>query len=101
MILNDDLKMFAAMNGVHGTADHAVWIEAGTARGRDDEIGESFPIAKQARNRHTVRVPAMFLDATSRALIAASAAVQIEDENAPSFVEPLVYVIGQQTFSGP
>lgn len=54
MVLNDDLKMFAAMDGVHGAADHAVRIEAGTARGRHDEVGESFPIAKQTRNRDAV-----------------------------------------------
>src|SRR5687768_8071492 len=36
VILDDDLEMLAAMNGIHRAAHHAMRIEAGAARSGDD-----------------------------------------------------------------
>lgn len=100
VVLNDDLKVLAAVNRVHRTADHAMRIEAGTARGRDDEIREPLAISQQTRDGNPVRMTSMLFDATSGALVAAGASIQIEDENASAFVKSLVHVVGEQAFPG-
>ena len=41
VILDHDLKVFAAVNGIHRTAGHAVRIGAGSACGRNEIISKT------------------------------------------------------------
>ena len=93
MILDHDLEVFASMNRIDGTSDHAMWIGAGPTRGRDHEVVQALPGAKQTRNRNPVRLRPMSLDATPRAGIATGAIVQVEDKNALTFVETLLDIV--------
>src|SRR5207302_3648558 len=93
MVFYYDLEVFASVNGIDRTADHAMWIRAGPARGSNHKIVQASSSAKQARDRHTVRLGPVLLDTTSSAGIAPRAVVQVEDENALTFVESLSNVL--------
>ena len=89
MILDNDLKMFAAMNGIDRTSDHAMRIGAGSARGRDHKMVQTSSISEQTWDRDPVRRCAMPLDATFGACITPRAVIQVEHENALALIETL------------
>ncbi len=55
MVLDDDLKVLSAMNGIDRAPDHAMWIRAGPTGGGDQEIIQALSGPEQARDRNSVR----------------------------------------------
>jgi len=93
MILNHDLQMFAAMNGINRASGHAMRIGAGTTRSRNQKAIEALTGAKQTRNGNPVGLGSVFVHAGARACVAARAVVQIEDKDALTFVKTLLGVL--------
>ena len=89
VVFDDDLKMFASVNGIDRTSDHAMWIRAGSAGGRDHEIVQTSSVPKQTWNWNAVRSGSVLFDATSGTCVAARTIIQIEHENALTLVETL------------
>ena len=93
MVLDHDLKVLASMNGVDGTSDHAMWIRAGPAGGCDHEIIQASSGSKQARDRNTVGRRPVLLDTALGAGVAPRAFIQVEHENALTFIKTLLDVL--------
>src|SRR4051812_22031906 len=87
--------MFASMNRIHRTTDHAVRIGARPARGGDQEVVELRSRPKQSRDRRSVGGGSMPLHATLRTSIATGAVVQIEDQNVLPLVQSVSDVLIQ------
>ena len=93
VVLYDDLKVLASMNGVDGTSDHAMWIRAGPTGGSDHKIIQALSGPEQARYRNTVRLRPMLLDTALGACVAPRAVIQVEYENALTLIQTLRDVI--------
>ena len=93
MVLDHDLQVLASMNGIDRTSFHAMWFGARSTGSRDQEIIQALAGAKQTRDRNTMCLRAMLLDAASRARVAACAVIQIEHENVLTFVKTLLDIL--------
>ena len=93
MVLDDNLKVFASMNGVDGTSDHAMRIRAGSAGSGNQKIIQASSRPEQARNRNTVRLRPVLLDTAPRARVAPGAVIQVEHKDALTFIEPLFDIL--------
>ena len=86
MVLDYDLEVLAAMNGVNGTAGHAMGRVARAAGCGDHVIGEPLSVPKHAGHWNTVRFRSVTLNTTPGAFVTAGAAIEIEHQNAPGLV---------------
>ena len=93
VVLDDNLKVLASMNGVDGTSDHAMWIGAGPTGGSDHEIIQPLSGAEQARDRNTVRLRSVLFDTALGAGVAPRAVIQVEHKDALTFIEPLFDIL--------
>ena len=89
VIFDDDLEVFATVDGIDGATDEAMGIGAGAAVGGDELVIEADAIAEQASEWGAVGGVAVLIDAAFGAFVAAGAEVEIEDEDAAAFVEAL------------
>ena len=86
VVLDDDLHVLAAVDGVDRAAGHAVGRVAGTASRGDHVVGETLSVAEHPGHGHAVRFGAVALDAAARAFVAAGAAIEVEHEHTARFV---------------
>ena len=89
MIFDDDLEVFAAVDGVDWATDEAMGIGAGAAGGGHEIVIEADAIAEHAGEWGAVGGVAVLIDAAFGAFVAAGAEVEIEDEDTAAFVEAL------------
>ena len=93
VILDDNLKVIASMNGVDRTSDHAMWIRAGPTGGSDQEIIQSLSGPEQAWNRNTMCLRPVLLDTAPGAGVATRAVIEVEHKDALTFIEPLFDIL--------
>jgi hypothetical protein len=89
VIFDDDLEVFAAVDGIDWATDEAMGIGAGAAGGGDEIVIEADAIAEHAGEWGAVGGVAVLIDAAFGAFVAAGAEVEIEDEDTAAFVEAL------------
>ena len=99
MVFYYDLEVFASMNGIHRTPDHAMWIGAGATRRGNHEIIQALSGAEQTRDRNTVRLDPVLLDTASGTGIAPRAIVQVEHENALALIKTLRDVLVEDSMT--
>ena len=77
------------MNGIDGTSRHAMRIGAGATGGRDKKSIKPLTSAKQTRDRNPMCFGSVFVHTGARARVAPRAEIQIEHEDALTFVKAL------------
>ncbi len=99
VVLDDDLLVPSAMDRIHRTTHHAMRVRTRAATRRHDVIAEAHALAHQPRDAHAVRMMAVFLDASARALVATRAAVQVQHKDALPLVKPLFDVLVERVLA--